>query len=57
MYRVQLAKLICKMGEKMIYIYDCLSKSSVRNNFLQLSGNFCVKIATQIMNCIAIFSN
>ena len=35
-----------------IYIYI-----SVRNNFVQLSSNFCVKIANQIVNWVAICSN
>ena len=32
-------------------------KYSVRNNFLLLSSNFSVKIATQIVNWVAICSN
>ena len=31
--------------------------SSVRNNFIQLSGNFCAKIAIRIVNWVAICNN
>ena len=37
-----------------IFIYLFIS---VRNNFVQLSSNFCGKIATQIMNWVAVCSN
>ena len=32
-------------------------QDSVQNNLVQLRSNFCVKIATQIMNCNTICSN
>ena len=38
-----------KLTVKIIY--------SVRNNFVQLSSNFCMKIATQIVNRVAKCSN
>ena len=38
-----------------VCMYVCLY--SVQNNFVQLSCNFCVKIATQIVNLVAICSN
>ena len=38
-------------------MYVCIYKYiSVSNNFVQLSSNFCVKIATQIVNWVAICS-
>ena len=40
-----------------IYIYTYYIHINVRNNFAQLSSNFCVKIATQIVNWVTICSN
>ena len=37
-----------------LYVYICIS---VQNNLVQLSGNFCVKIAIQIVNWVTICSD
>ena len=49
---------ICICIYVFVYIYRpmCIC-ITVRNNFVQLSSNFCVKIAVQIVNWVAICCN